>query len=24
MPTRPPTLGIAIKGGVEGAGDCHA
>ena len=23
-PSRPPTLGIAIKGGVEGAGDCHA
>jgi hydrogenase-1 operon protein HyaE len=23
-PTRPPTLGIAIKGGAEGAGDCHA
>jgi hydrogenase-1 operon protein HyaE len=23
-PSRPPTLGIAIKGGGEGAGDCHA
>jgi len=23
-PTRPPTLGIAIKGGAEGASDCHA
>ena len=23
-PARPPTLGIAIKGGAEGAGDCHA
>ena len=21
---RPPTLGIAIKGGADGAGDCHA
>lgn len=23
-PVRPPTLGIAIKGGGEGAGNCHA
>jgi len=23
-PTRPPTLGIAVKGGGEGAGSCHA
>jgi len=23
-PSRPPTLGIAVKGGGEGAGDCHA
>jgi hydrogenase-1 operon protein HyaE len=23
-PTRPPTLGIAVKGGAEGAGNCHA
>jgi hydrogenase-1 operon protein HyaE len=23
-PTRPPTLGIAVKGGGEGAGNCHA
>jgi len=23
-PTRPPTLGIAVKGGGEGAADCHA
>jgi len=23
-PARPPTLGIAIKGGAEGAGNCHA
>jgi len=23
-PTRPPTLGIAVKGGAEGAGSCHA
>jgi hydrogenase-1 operon protein HyaE len=23
-PTRPPTLGIAIRDGAEGAGDCHA
>lgn len=23
-PTRPPTIGIAVKGGGEGAGDCHA
>ena len=23
-PARPPTLGIAIKGGADGAGDCHA
>ena len=22
-PARPPTLGIAIKGGAEGAADCH-
>jgi len=22
-PTRAPTLGIAVKGGGEGAGDCH-
>jgi len=23
-PTRPPTLGITVKGGAEGAGNCHA
>ncbi|MEO8755154.1 MAG: hydrogenase [Casimicrobiaceae bacterium] len=23
-PTRPPTLGIAVKGGGDGAGSCHA
>lgn len=23
-PTRPPTIGIAVKGGGEGAGECHA
>ena len=23
-PTRPPTLGIAVRGGGEGAGSCHA
>jgi hydrogenase-1 operon protein HyaE len=23
-PTRPPTIGIAVKGGGEGSGDCHA
>jgi hydrogenase-1 operon protein HyaE len=23
-PTRPPTLGIAVKGSAEGAGNCHA
>ncbi len=23
-PTRPPTIGIAVKGGGEGAADCHA
>jgi hydrogenase-1 operon protein HyaE len=22
-PTRPPTLGIAVKGGTDGAGTCH-
>ena len=23
-PTRPPTIGIAVKGGDESAGNCHA
>jgi hydrogenase-1 operon protein HyaE len=23
-PTRPPTLGISVRGGGEGAGNCHA
>ncbi len=23
-PTRPPTVGVAVKGGGDGAGNCHA
>jgi hydrogenase-1 operon protein HyaE len=23
-PTRPPTIGIAVRGGTEGGGSCHA
>ena len=23
-PTRPPTVGIAVRGGTEGGGTCHA